>query len=52
MAAAIDYKVWDGVFVEQCFMVEIFAGIAILCATAKQAGMSSSLAVDKLKKKA
>ena len=33
-------------------MVEIFAGIAILCATAKQAGMSSSLAVDKLKKKA
>eukprot|EP00435_Cladocopium_sp_Y103_P033072 s2564_g8.t1 len=33
-------------------MVEVFSGIAILCATAKQAGMSSSIAVDKIRKRA
>jgi len=32
-------------------MVEVFSGIAILCATAKQAGLSSSIAVDKTKKR-
>ena len=32
-------------------MVEVFSGIAILCATAKQAGLSSSIAVDKVKRK-
>jgi len=32
-------------------MIEIFAGVAILCATAKQAGMGSSIAIDKVKKK-
>eukprot|EP00435_Cladocopium_sp_Y103_P058226 s2737_g20.t1 len=33
-------------------MVEVFAGIAILCATAKQAGLNSSIAVDKTRKRA
>lgn len=33
-------------------MIEVFAGVAILCATAKQAGLASSIAVDKLRKKA
>ena len=33
-------------------MAEVFAGVAILCATAKQAGLTSSIAVDKTRKKA
>ena len=41
----------NGVSVEQCFMVEVFSSFSILCATAKQAGLASSLAVDKTKKK-
>ena len=32
-------------------MIEIFAGSAVLCAVAKQAGMTSSIAVDKVKKR-
>ena len=32
-------------------MVEVFAGAAVLCATAKQYGLETSLAVDKNKKK-
>ena len=32
-------------------MVEVFAGAAVLCATAKQHGLETSLAVDKNKKK-
>lgn len=32
-------------------MIEIFAGSAVLCAVAKQAGLSSSIAIDKVKKK-
>ena len=31
-------------------MVEVFSSFSILCATAKQAGLASSLAVDKTKK--
>eukprot|EP00435_Cladocopium_sp_Y103_P037698 s2538_g10.t1 len=31
-------------------MVEIFAGFAVLCSVSKQAGMTSSLAVDKIRK--
>ena len=32
-------------------MIEVFAGSAVLCAVAKQAGLSSSMAIDKVKKK-
>lgn len=31
-------------------MIEIFAGYAVLCSIAKQAGMTSSLAIDKIRK--
>ena len=31
-------------------MIEIFAGCAILCSVAKQAGLVGSIAVDKVKK--
>ena len=32
-------------------MIEIFAGAAVLCAVSKHAGLTSSIAVDKVKKK-
>ena len=32
-------------------MIEVFAGIAILCATSKAAGLQNSIAVDKLRKR-
>ena len=32
-------------------MIEVFAGIAVLCAVSKQLGMESSLAIDKSKKR-
>ena len=32
-------------------MIEVFAGSAVLCAVAKQAGLSCSIAIDKVKKK-
>lgn len=32
-------------------MIEIFAGSAVLCAVAKQAGLTCSMAIDKVKKK-
>ena len=32
-------------------MIEIFAGAAVLCAVSKQAGLVSSIAIDKVKKK-
>lgn len=35
----------------QAFMLEVFAGCAILCAVAKQRGLSSSIAIDKLRKR-
>ena len=50
--ATIHYRDWSSVSIEQRFMIEVFAGVAILCATAKQAGLASSIAVDKLRKKA
>lgn len=37
--------------VEQTFMIEVFCGCAILCATAKQHGLAGSIAVDKERKK-
>ena len=32
-------------------MIEVFAGIAILCATTKAAGLQNSIAVDQLRKR-
>ena len=32
-------------------MIEIFAGSAVLCAVSKQAGLASSIAIDKVRKK-
>ena len=36
--------------IEQLFMLEIFAGAAVLTAVAKQAGFASSIAIDKVRK--
>ena len=32
-------------------MIEVFAGAAVLCATSKAAGLSGSIAVDKVRKR-
>jgi len=32
----------DGLQLPECFMIEVFAGIAILCATTKAAGLQNS----------
>lgn len=35
---------------QQAFMVEVFAGSAVLCSVSKQFGLASSIAVDKVRK--
>lgn len=37
--------------VTQLFMIEIFAGIAVLCSVSKQLGLQNSIAVDKERKR-
>ena len=37
---SIGYRVLHNVRVEQTFMIEVFAGIAVLCAVSKQLGRS------------
>ena len=39
-----------GIHIEQLFMIEVFAGYGVLCATAKQSGLLGSIAVDKVRK--
>lgn len=44
------YKDLAGLHVEQMFMIEVFAGGAVLCSVAKSYGLNSSIAIDKVKK--
>ena len=44
-------RVWAGFHIEQVFMIEVFAGTAVLSSVAKQFGLVSSLAVDKVRKR-
>ena len=44
-------KDWSGFNVDQCFMIEVFSGTATLTSVAKQVGMKSSMALDKVRKK-
>ena len=48
----VEPKNLSGLHIEQTFMIEIFAGAAVLCSVAKQFGLHGSIAVDKTRKKA
>ena len=44
MTPSIAFINWSGISIEQCCMIEVFAGAAVLCATSKAAGLSGSIA--------
>ncbi len=46
-----EFKDLSQLHIEQVFMIEVFAGAAVLCSVAKQHGMHGSIAVDKIRKK-
>ena len=46
----VNYRDWNGFHSNQLYMIEIFAGVGILCSVAKQFGLENSLAVDKHRK--
>ena len=45
------FRRWHGVHIAEVFMIEFFAGIAVLCSVAKQHGMVQSYGVDKIRSK-
>ena len=49
--ASAEIKSWRGLHVEQAFMIEVFAGAAVLCSAAKQFGLKNTIAVDKVRKR-
>ena len=45
------FRRWHGVHIAEVFMIEFFAGVAVLCSVAKQHGMAQSYGVDKIRSK-
>ena len=45
------FRQWHGVHIAEVFMIEFFAGVAVLCSVAKQHGMVQSYGVDKTRSK-